>query len=69
MAYKAGEPKEEATIEIGVGNHILVHWLNTCFEFPPEGGINISHSCPPCHNIFRGNELTLWATLKSIKEK
>ncbi len=60
MPYEKGQPKEETSIVIGVGNHILVRWLNTFFDFPPEGGIEIFTET---EGIFSGGELDLWQKL------
>ena len=57
MAYKKGQPKKEAVINLGTGNHIVVRWLNTYFEFPPEGHLIVSNE--DAHIIFEGGELEL----------
>ena len=63
MPYEKGQPEEEAVLQLGTGNHILVRWLNTYFSFNPEGDLTISDldSCI----LFEGDELELLARLNS----
>lgn len=57
MPYKEGQPKEEAVIELGVGNHILVKWGNTSFNFRPEGDLVVDNE--DAGTLFAGGELDL----------
>ena len=62
MPYKEGQPKEEAVIQLGTGNHILVHWFNTYFNFFPEGGLIITNE--DAKVLFEGDELGLIEALQ-----
>ena len=66
MPYEKGQPEEEAVLQLGTGNHILVRWLNTYFSFNPEGDLTISDTDSDI--LFEGDELELLARLKDKPE-